>query len=179
MRATHIGLAIGLTLIGSPPALQAQADGPCALLTTAEVQQAFPGGRPGRLDGEMEKYGMLRCEWVHAGGRLLIIADVDEDTTETPRQEAEGLTMTFVDPLRPDAARHVRYEALTGVGDAAIAVVEPADKAKGFTQDGAMLVVRRGKRQIVLMSTDLARRERAEALRVLASLGKAIAGRLR
>jgi hypothetical protein len=38
--------------------------------------------------------------------------------------------------------------------------------------------VRRGKRQIVVLTNELARRERADALKVLSDLGKAIAKRL-
>ncbi len=64
------------------------------------------------------------------------------------------------------------------MGDQAIAIVERADKTKGFMQNGAVLVVRRGTRQVSALSTDLARRDRAEALKVFEDLGKAIARRL-
>lgn len=57
-------------------------------------------------------------------------------------------------------------------------MVEREDKAKGFTTSAAILVVRRGKQQVAALSGDLARRERAEALRILGELGKAIARRL-
>jgi hypothetical protein len=45
-------------------------------------------------------------------------------------------------------------------------------------RDGAILVVQRGKHQVAALSSDLARRERADALRVFTQLGKAIATRL-
>ena len=60
----------------------------------------------------------------------------------------------FRDPLKPDAGRHVRYEEIAGVGDEAIAVVEPADASKGFIQGG-------------------------EALQSFAALGAAVADRLK
>lgn len=85
----------------------------------------------------------------------------------------------FRDPLKRDTGRHVRYEKVAGAGDEAIAVLEPADPSKGFIQDGAVLVVRKGTRQVTLMSTDLARRDRAEALKTFAALGAAVAGRLK
>jgi hypothetical protein len=159
-----------------PPMVRAQVKDPCTLLTTAEVQQAFPGATAGRLDRELEKYGLLRCEWKYPGGRLILIAGADGP--DPLMDEAQGMTQTFLDPLRADAGRHVRYEKLSGVGDEAIAVVERVDKAKGFMQDGAILVVQRGTRQVSMLSSDLARRERADALRVLSDLGKAIAKRM-
>jgi hypothetical protein len=72
----------------------------------------------------------------------------------------------------------VRFETLPGVGDAAVAVVERRDDARGILQDGAILVVRRGKRQVWIMAPALSRRERSEALRVLGELGRAMARRL-
>jgi hypothetical protein len=159
----------------APPA-GASGEGPCALLTITEVQRAFAGAKPGKLDRSLEDSGILRCAWEYTGGRFGII-----DGTEAPdpvRAEAETLTLGFVDPLKRDAARHVRYEVLTGVGDEAIAVVERADSAKGFVANGAFLVLRRGARQITLMDTNLAARDRQAALAALQDLGKAAARRM-
>jgi hypothetical protein len=166
-----------VVLIASLSTLSVDAQGqdPCALLTMAEVRQAFPEATAGKPDRTLEKYGMQRCSWNHPAGLLVLIAS-DED--ESAKDGAEGLTPAFVDPLRSDAGRHVRYETLPGVGDQAVAVLEREDKAKGFTQDGAILVVQRGKHQVAVLSNDLARRERAEGLRVFTELGKAIAKRL-
>lgn len=163
----------GTAAAGEPPG-----DGPCALLTTAEVERAFPGTKPGRVDRSQEKYGVVSCRWDLPGGLFSIIASPDNAADQSVRDEAKGWTMTFLDPLRADAARHVRYETLPGVGDEAIAIVEAADEKKGFLQDGAILVVRRGTRQVSALSSTLGRRERAEALAVLTALGKAIASRL-
>jgi hypothetical protein len=149
---------------------------PCALLTTADVQGAFPGSKAGQLDRSQEKYGLVTCIWDHPTGRFSIIAS--SGSPEPVKDEARGWTLIFLDPLRPGAERNVRYEALSGVGDEAVAVVEREDKSKGFMQNGAFLVVRRGKQQVSALSTDLARRERAEALKVLEGLGKSIAKRL-
>lgn len=176
MKSTYAGLLVALTVLGTTSSTTAQGEGPCALLTTAEVQQSFPGTKPGRVDRSQEKRGIVSCLWDYPTGRLQIIDG--KEITESPREEAEGWTLVFLDPLRGDAPRNVRYEKLTGVGDEAVAVVEREDKTKGFMQNGAILVVRRGKRQISVMSTDLARRERPEALRILTDLGKAIAKRL-
>lgn len=175
MRKTVIAIFTCAAVVGSHRPARAQSEGPCALLTTAEVQQAFPQTKPGRLDRSLEKHGMLRCVWDYPGGSLLILADKDNGT---PKEEAKGMTDAFLDPLRPGSERNVRYEALPGVGDQAIAIVEREDKAKGFATSAAILVVQRGQRQVTVMSGELGRRDRAEALRVLAELGKAIAKRL-
>ena len=173
---------VGLIAIAPAPGTGAILD-PCTLLTAADLQQAFPGAGAGKLDRGQEKQGLLKCVWSYpagskyAGGSLFVFTS--DDMTETPREEAaDTWALTFLDPLREDAAKHVRYETLTGVGDQAVAVVEREDKAKGFAINAAILVVRRGKQQVAVLSPDLARRERAEALRILGELGKAIARRL-
>ena len=176
MKPTDMAVLAVLLALAPGPTASAQAEDPCALLTMADVQQAFPGAKPGRLDRSQEKHGILTCLWDYPTGRLSVI-DGDE-VTESPRDEARSWTLVFLDPLQSDAERRVRYEALPGVGDEAVAIVEREDKAKGFAQNGAILVVRRGRRQVSVLSTDLARRDRAEALRVLADLGRTIARRL-
>lgn len=177
MKTTYLALLTGLACLASTYAIDAQGADPCALLSAAEVQQAFPGSKPGRTDRAMEKLGIVRCEWILPVGRMVLISGGD-DESDTPIDEAKTMMAAFVDPLRADAERNVRFEKLPGVGDANIAIVEREDKAKGFTRDGALLVVKRGKRQIVVITDNLARRERADALKVLSDLGKAIAKRL-
>jgi hypothetical protein len=167
---------VGLIAIGPASQTQTIVD-PCTLLTIAEVQQAFPGSKAGELDRSQEKDGIVKCVWRGSAGVLFVFTG--DEITETPRAEAESTwALTFLDPLRNDAGKHVRYETLTGVGDQAVAVVEREDKVKGFLQPAAILVVRRGKQQVAILSSDLARRERAEALRILGELGKAIAKRV-
>jgi hypothetical protein len=177
MKSTRLAWLAGLALLSWAPVVDAQAPDPCALLSAAEVQQAFPGSKPGRLDRALEKKDILRCEWVLPVGRLVLISGGD-DASDTPVDEAKTMMMAFVDPLRADAERHARIEKLPGVGDEAVAIVEREDKAKGITQNGALLVVKRGKRQIVVIANNLVRPDRAEALKVLSELGKAIAKRL-
>lgn len=171
---------VSLLAIG-PGSAQTAIVNPCTLLTTADVQQSFPGtsAKPGELDRDQEKLGILKCIWsTPPTGRLFVFTG--DEVTETPREEAEDTwTLTFLDPLRTDAKKNVRYETLTGVGDQAVAVVEREDKAKGFLQSTAILVVRRGKQQVTVIATDLAKGERANALRVLSDLGKAIAKRIK
>ena len=176
MRLIQMVITAAFAVTGSVVDLRAQSPDPCALLTTAEVQRAFAGAKPGKLDRSLENSGILRCAWEYAGGRFGII-----DGTEAPdpvRAEAQSWTMGFLDPLKRDASRHVRYEVLAGVGDEAIAVVERADPAKGFVANGAFLVVRRGKRQVTLMDANLATRDRQAALAALQDLGKAAAKRM-
>jgi hypothetical protein len=177
MKTTTLVALLGLLTLGPQSRTQAIVD-PCTLLTTADVQQAFPETtKGGELDRSQEKLGMLKCVWRTGTGRLFVFTG--DEVTDTPREEAEETwALTFLDPLRTDAAKHVRYETLTGVGDQAVAVVERQDKAKGFLIDAAILVVRRGKQQVTVLSTDLAKRERADALRVLGELGKTIAKRV-
>ena len=172
---SHAAL-VGLTLLGPASTAEAQGD-PCALLTTAEVQQAFPGSKAGRVDRGLEKEGLFRCEWDSPDGPLLLAAGQDSEE-DTPKDDAEVLALGLVNPAGADALRPVRFETLPGVGDANVAVVERRDDARGILRDGAILVVRRGKRQVWIMAPALARRERSEALRVLGEWGKAIARRL-
>jgi hypothetical protein len=183
MKARHLGLLAGLVVLASTHVGNAQTLDPCALLTTAEMQQAFPGtkpGKPGRPDRTLEKAGIRRCEWTHSTGSVVLVTGSDS-AEDTPEDEATTLMMAFVDPLRLDAERHVRIETLPGVDDKAVAILERQDQAKGITRNGALLVVRRGKRQVSLLAMppgDLVRRERADALKVLADLGRAIAKRM-
>jgi hypothetical protein len=180
MKTRHLGLLAGLAFLASADLGNAQTPDPCALLTPAEMQQAFPGTKPGRTDRKMEKDGIIRCEWTYNTGRVVLIAGSDS-VDDSPVDEAKTMMAAFVDPTRPDAERNVRIETLPGVGDKTVAVLERQDQAKGITQNGVVLVVRRGNRQVVLIAVppgDLSRRERADALRVLSDLGKAIAKRL-
>lgn len=180
MKTRPLGLLTALAVLTSTSMGNAQAPDPCALLTVGELQATFPGSKPGRTIRTLEKEGILSCEWVHNTGRVVLVAGADS-SEDTPVDEAKTLMNAFVDPLRPDAEAHVRFETLSGVGDKAVVVLEREDKPKGITQNGLVLVVRRGQRQVALMAVppgDLTRRERADALKVLAELGRAIAKRL-
>lgn len=180
MKTRYLALLTALAGLAFPGVGNAQRPDPCALLTVVELQPAFPGSKQGRTVRTLEKDGILSCEWTYNTGRVALIAGGD-GIEDTPLDEAKTMMNAFVDPLRPDAERHVRFETLPGVGDKAVAILERQDRAKGITNNGVLLVVRRGKRQVVLIAVppgDLMRRERAEALKIVADLGRAIARRL-
>lgn len=180
MKPRQLALLTTLALLAATSVGSAQTPDPCALATLAELQPAFPGVKAGKTIRSLEKEGILSCEWAFATGRVVLVAGADS-SEDTPVDEAKTLMNAFVDPTRPDAERRARVETLPGVGDKTVAVLESEDKAKGFTQSGLVLVVRRGKRQVALMAVppgDLTRRARADALKVIAELGKAIARRL-
>jgi hypothetical protein len=176
MKIPPTAILTGLFVFASLADSAAQGAGPCGLLTSTEVQAAIPGARSGRSDKD-QKLGLLRCVWDTPTGTLMLIEGTGPPE-DLPKDEAQSWMDAFLDPLRANAGRNVRYEPLPGVGEVAVAVVEKADPARGIARDGAVLVVKRGKRQVSLLSTDLARRDRAEGLRVLTQLGKAIASRL-
>jgi len=180
MKTRYLGVLAGLAVLASTRLGHAQIPDPCALLTPAEMQPVFPGTKPGRIDRALEKNDILRCEWIYNSGRVVLIAGADGDE-DLPVDDAKTFMMSFVDPRRPDAEHRVRFETLPGVGDKAVAVLERGDAGKGITQDGVVLVVRRGKRQVALLAVppgNLTRLERADALRLLSDLGKVIAKRL-
>jgi hypothetical protein len=153
----------------------AQVD-PCALLTIDEVRQALSGSKPGTIDRGLEKQGILRCSWETPAGRLFLIASREPE--DSAKDEARTFAQAAVDPLRADAERRLRFDVMPGIGDEAIAVVERRDTANGIMQDAALIVIRRGTWQVSLLLPQLARRERADALRVLTELGKGVARRL-
>jgi hypothetical protein len=156
--------------------VDAQVD-PCAMLAIGEVRQAFPDSKPGNIERGLEKQGILRCSWESSTGRLFLIAS--QEPEDELKDEARTWAEAAVDPLRPGAARRMRYEVMPGIGDEAIAVVERRDTANGILEDTALIAVRRGPWLVSLLAPQLARRERADALRMLGELGKATARRLK
>lgn len=158
-------------------AASAHAADPCKLLTDAEVRSVFPGARSGQPERTREKYGIQACQWTHPAGSFALQlwaakkAGVHED-------EIRGLALGFVDPLSNAAKKSVRYEKIAGVGDGATAVVETESKQRGILGDVAMLVTQRGTQLVELQSSDLARGDRAAALRGLTQLAIAAVARL-
>lgn len=149
-------------------------DGPCALLSVEEVRQAFPdfdAARPDRRSG-----GERSCEWIHRGGRLSLV--VAPSSSRPLRDDAAISAREWLDPFQRDASRNLRLEAMRGIGDEAIAIVEPAAPERGIVDDGAMVIVRRRARQVMVIAPELARRDRGEALRTLERLAAALAARL-
>ena len=160
-----------LTKNSSAPAVD-----PCKLLTDAEVRKAFPDAKAGKVDHSLEEHGIISCLWDHPGGRFAV--QVYRGTQGTIENEIRGMSLMFLDPLKPGAEQNVRYEIVKEVGDEARAIVETADEKKGFLTDSAILVAQRKSLQLTLMSTQLAKRDRSGALKVLEDLGRAAAKRL-
>ena len=84
------------TLVTATPM---QTPDPCALLTTADVQGAFPGSKAGQLDRRQEKSGLVTCIWYYPTGRFSVIASTG--SPEPVKDEARNWTLIFLDPLRP------------------------------------------------------------------------------
>lgn len=163
--------SVMLTKNSSAPAVD-----PCKLLTDTEVRKAFPDAKAGKVDHSLEEHGIISCLWDHPGGRFAV--QVYRGTQGTIENEIRGMSLMFLDPLKPGAEQNVRYEIVKEVGDEARAIVETADEKKGFLTDSAILVAQRKSLQLTLMSTQLAKRDRSSALKVLEDLGRAAAKRL-
>lgn len=163
----------GLTVVTSAHVTQAPPANPCALLPMTAVRRLYPDAQAGVPDLSLANKGVVRCTWKHSLGTLFVITG--DDAGDSAAEEAESWALTIVDPLRNDAAKHVRYEPVAGIADAAVAVVERRDPGRGFIQDGAYLAVRRGTLLVTILAPDLARGDRGEALRRLTQLGQALA----
>lgn len=92
--------------------------------------------------------------------------------------EAEGIAIGFVDPLKPAARKQIRFERIDGVGSEAAAVVEQADEKRGILSDAAYLYTQRGDVQLMVIAVDLARGDRTAALKTLREIGRVAVGRL-
>ena len=92
--------------------------------------------------------------------------------------EARGLVVGFVDPMSRESDAHVRYETVAGLAGPAVAVLETQDPAHGILNDIALLATVKNDHAIVILSDDLARRERSDALAKLRSLAQAASTRL-
>ncbi len=149
---------------------------PCKVLTDADVRKVFPDAKSGQRERRNEQYGMTACQWDYPGGRFGVQISIEKPGTV--RDEIRGISIGIVDPLKPGAGSNVRYETIKGVGDEAMAFVEPADAKRGILSDSACLITQRGDQQVMLMSDSLAKRDRAEALKKLEELGRAAVGRL-
>ena len=150
---------------------------PCTLLTDAEARRYFPKAKAGERERTREKYGITACLWDHPAGRLVLQLTLGAKSGSS-REEAEGISMGFIDPLKSAARREVRYEKIEGVGSEAVAVVEKADEKRGILSDAAYLYTQRGDVQLMVMAADLARGDRAAALKTLQEIGRVAAGRL-
>jgi len=150
---------------------------PCTLLTDAEARRFFPKAKAGERERTREKYGITACLWDHPADRLGLQLTLGAKPGSS-REEAEGISIGFIDPLKPGARPDIRYEKIDGVGSEAVAVVEKADEKRGILSDAAYLYTQRGDVQLMVMAVDLARGDRGAALKTLQEIGRAAAGRL-
>jgi len=149
----------------------------CRLLSNSEVEAVFTGAKPGEADESRQQYGISACTWATARGTF--VAQFWSGSGNSARDEAQGLMLGALDPLKGQAARNnVRYEDVAGVGEQAVAVLETKDEQRGVLDDFAMLVAQRGDHILVLIAPELARTERAKALAQLQALGKSAVERL-
>lgn len=152
-------------------------EGACRLLQTREVAAVFSGTRSGEVDDSRKQYGISACTWNTSRGTF--VAQFWTSEGASAQDEAKSLALGVVDPLKGEGARNnVRFEAITGVGEQAVAVIETKDEQRGVLTDFAMLVAQRGGYILVLIAPSLARAERAKALQDLQSLGKSAVSRL-
>jgi hypothetical protein len=173
-RRPFLAFTTAVALIGLAPAAPAAArdEHPCAMLALRDVRSVYPDAHAGVPDLKLARHGIFRCTWKHRAGTLLLVTGSADDTVA---DEAESWALTILDPLRSDAARHLRYETIRGVGTEAVAVVERKDDARGLMQDGAYISVRLGATLVTLLAPDLARGDRADALRKLTQLARDLA----
>lgn len=151
-------------------------EGACRLLSTSEVSSALSKSEPGVAEHTREQYGITACEWSTEQGRF--VAQYWKAENPSAKQEASGLMLGVVDPLKGSAAAKVRYEDVQGVGEQAVAAIETADEGRGILSDMAMLVAQKGNVILVLIAPELTRVDRPKALQALKVLGKSASEKL-
>ncbi|MDB5856195.1 MAG: hypothetical protein JWR22_4236 [Herminiimonas sp.] len=164
---------------GSKPAPEPiPAGNPCDILSSGDVQRAFPGVKAGERSKRLEEYGITECAWKGPSGQVVLVAQ--ESTSKgTVKEDAMGMAQGFTDPFSQESLKNVRFESFSDVGTPAMGFVEKKDPKRGILGDGAMLFMRNGERTISLGSSELAQRERGAALKTLGELGKAASKRLK
>ncbi|HMN78851.1 MAG TPA: hypothetical protein PKA20_02860 [Burkholderiaceae bacterium] len=150
---------------------------PCRLLTDGEVRKFYPKASAGQRERTREKYGIVACVWDHPVGKLVAQVTLGAQPGSS-MEEAQGIAIGFLDPLKPASRKAVRYEKVTGVGDEAVGVVERGDEKQGVLNDAAYLYTQRGDQQLLIIAVDLARGDRAAALKTLQEIGRTAAARL-
>jgi hypothetical protein len=150
--------------------------GACRLLDTSEVSAAVSDAKRGEVDKSREQYGISACVWSTERGTF--VAQYWTSAGVSAKNEASGLMLGVLDPLKGSARNNVRYEEIAGVGDQAVAVVESQDAQRGVLNDFAMLVAQRGDVILVLLAPELARSDRDRALASLKALAESAVKRL-
>jgi hypothetical protein len=170
--AGHMGSAIAQAPTKIP------SGDPCTVVPLSDVQKAFPGARPGVRETRKEKYGVTECTWKDGGG--VVVFGVQEFYgRDSAMEETKSFALAIVEG-KVASVRNVRYETLTGIGlgNEAVAFVEPIDAKRGIVSDGAMLTLHRGERTLWLTSPALPARDRAAALKTFEVLGRIAVKRL-
>ena len=96
------------------------ADGPraaagdevCGLLKASEVTAVFPSAKAGQPDASRRKYGITACLWRTDHGTFM--AQTWKSEGGSARDEASGLMLGVLDPLKPGGQKNVRYETIKG-----------------------------------------------------------------
>jgi len=175
--ATDTAKKIQDTTGTTPSGKRVPSGDPCTILSLSDVRAVFPAAKTGERSRRLEQYGVTECAWKGADGAILL--GVQESySSGTVKGDAEGMALGFVDPLQRQARANVRYETFTTLGVPAIAFVEVADPKRFILSNGAMLALRQGDHTVSLMSGELPRRDRADAVKSLEALGKVAAKRL-
>jgi hypothetical protein len=158
-------------------AVMAPTGDPCALLIDDEVSKAFPGAASGQRNHSLDDHGILTCSWETPTDRFVV--QVFEAKSGSVADEVRGRMSGSIDPTMAGANGRVRYEAIGGIGDDAMLVLEKADPKRGILADTAVLVTQRGDRRAVLFTgSSLAGADRASARATFETLGRHVAGRL-
>lgn len=177
--ATDKAKAIGAATGASPAAAKVPAGDPCTIVSAADVKRVFPDVVGPTRSTRLETYGITECAWKGARGEVLLgIQESYGDSDATAAEEAQGMGIGFLDPLKPDLRRNLRIERFAGIRVDNAAFVERTDPARGLLSNGAFLALVKGRHVVTLISGELAVRDRAQALKQLEALGAAAAARL-
>ncbi|HUQ11998.1 MAG TPA: hypothetical protein VM146_16905 [Steroidobacteraceae bacterium] len=154
---------------------QPNPDDPCSLLTDGEVRAVFPGAQSGKRDHRQDEYGMATCIWELRTNQFGVQIF---DSTTSADGEARGRMLGFLDPLKPALREQLAYDTVAGLGDEATAVAVKGDEQRGIFNDANLLVVRRGKKMLVLSTLRLVDDSTDASKRALQALAKASVARL-
>lgn len=174
MRLATLSMFVAALVGFDAPAGAAETAGSdaCRLLTRSEVAAVLPGAQPGKPERSREAYGIRACVWEWDGGSFALQLLPGK---HGPASEIRGMSLGYTNPL---ARSSVRYETVPGVGESAVAAVEPVDGARGVIADMAVLTAQRGAQVIALQCAALARGDRAAALKALTVLARTAVARL-
>lgn len=159
----------------STPATAGPTDDPCALVPDGEVAKFFPGASSGERDHKLDQYGIATCTWDTTLSTFMAQIYTAKGSLA---EEMRGRMLGSIDPLKPGAGAKVRYDAVSGLGDEAIVVVEKEDAQQGILGDVAVIGMRRGQRVVVLFNSRLIGGDRAATVAALRAVARGAAARL-